>query len=304
MNKIFIIGLFSAIILGVIFPFGDKIQFMLTIVLSVLLFFNFYEIDFKLAYFLKKEIFLGLVFCLVILPAMIFFLTRGLSIEFRLGLFLIAITPTAIGSSIIVRIIKGDVNYSVAYTVIYNFLSIIAYPVLLKVFFNNENIVIPVQNIVVNLSIIIIIPFILATVAKRAGFLKKTFGLMSKYVSYLFFLVIYIAVSTSVLNLKGISFFTLLTIVFFTVIIAVLYFLSGFLLGKDLNYRKTMSVSMGQKNTGLCILVTMTNFSPLASIPATVYIIVHHLINSFLIFFYNKVLIKDKGQSTDGDFNT
>jgi predicted Na+-dependent transporter len=47
---------------------------------------------------------------------------------------------------------------------------------------------------------------------------------------------------------------------------------------------------MGQKNTGLCILVTMTNFSPIAAIPATIYIIVHHLINSLLIFIYNKVI--------------
>ena len=290
MNKIFIAGLFAAIILGIIFPFGDRISFVLTALLAILLFFNFYDIDFNFKHFIKKEFFIGLVFCLVVLPILVFFMTKSLQIEFRLGLFLIAVTPTAIGSSIIVKLVKGDVNFSVAYTVIYNFLSIAAYPVLLKIFFGNSEVAIPVTNIIINLSIIILIPFILATVLKKTGFINKIISRVSKFVSYFFLLVIYIAVSSSVQNLKGISPVSLIVIIAFTFAVALLYFLSGLILGKGLYNKKTMSISMGQKNTGLCILVTMTNFSPISAIPATIYIIVHHLINSVLIFIFNRIL--------------
>jgi bile acid:Na+ symporter, BASS family len=295
MNKIFISGIFLAIILGIVFPFGDKIKFLISILLAIILFFNFYEIDFKIKNFLKIELLIGMIAGIIILPLPVFFLSKSLLISFRIGLFLIAITPTAIGASIMVKMLNGDTVFSTAYTVFINFLSIIYFPLLLHIYFGNENVNIPFFNIFINLSQIIIIPFIISYIMKKIKFADNVLSKISKFINYLFLIVVYIAVSSSVLNIKNISLINLLFITFFTVLVAILYFTAGFILGRNFQLRKTLSSCMGQKNTGLCILVAITNFNPITSIPATVYIIVHHIINVLLIMIYNgKYFKKDK----------
>jgi predicted Na+-dependent transporter len=288
MKKYFILFIFAAIILGLIFPFGDKVKFIMPFLLSTLLFFNFFELKFELKNFFKIEILYNLIFVLGLLPIAVFFLSQSLSMPFRIGLFLIAITPTAIGSSIMVKMLGGDISYAIASTVFYNFLSIISYPFLLHLYFGNSIAKIPVIDILLNLVMILFIPFIIAIILKQIDVLKKYISKASKISNYLFIFIIYIAVSSSALNLRKTNPGELAIVALFTLGIAVIYFATGFLLGKNFEYRKTLASCMGQKNTGLCIWVSLANFTPLVAVPATIYIIVHHLINALLLALFAK----------------
>ncbi|HOV14702.1 MAG TPA: bile acid:sodium symporter, partial [Spirochaetota bacterium] len=151
MRKYFILFLLSSIVLGIVFPFGEKIKFILPYLLSTLLFFNFLDIDFKLKDVFKIELIYSFVAGTLIFPLLLFFFTLNLDTNFRIGLFLIAITPTAIGSSIIVKLIGGRVDLSIVITVINNFLSIVSYPIMLKIFFNNKTTKVDFFNIFINL---------------------------------------------------------------------------------------------------------------------------------------------------------
>ncbi|OHD10130.1 MAG: hypothetical protein A2Z98_01370 [Spirochaetes bacterium GWB1_27_13] len=294
MKKTFIITILISIILGLIFPFGDKIKFLLPILLSILLFFNFYEVNFNLKDFLRLEMLYFLIFGLGVLPFIIFVSTFFLPQDFRLGLFLIAITPTAIGASVVVRLLGGNIPFTIANTVFYNFLSIISYPLLLNIYFNKVESSVPVKQIFFNLLTMILLPFIISTIFKRIKIIKPFFSKVSKYINFLFIFIVFIAISSSAIYLRKTQFNILIIVILLTIVVAVLYFLTGFLLGKNIEYKKTLMSCLGQKNTGICIWIALSNFQPIVAISATLYIVIHHTINVILIYIFSRTNKKKK----------
>jgi predicted Na+-dependent transporter len=76
------------------------------------------------------------------------------------------------------------------------------------------------------------------------------------------------------------------------VLIAAGLYTLGWVLGKSLESKKTLAITMGHKNISLCIWLALSNFDPLAAIPPTAYIITQHIFNSLLIFIFSR---QDKG---------
>ena len=201
---------------------------------------------------------------------------------------LIAIAPTAIGSSIIVRLVGGRVDISVFITIISNFLSIFYYPILLKLYFGNNGITISLLNIFTTLLLVIIVPFLFSLIIKQFSLIVYKLKVISNYVYTLFVVIVYIAISSARGGFKQKSFIELVTIFAITTLIAGVYYLSGFFLSKNLETKRVLC-QLWVKNTGLCIWIAISNFSPITAIPATIYVVVHHLINSLLLIkFKNK----------------
>nr|HPO49354.1 bile acid:sodium symporter [Spirochaetota bacterium] len=294
MNKYFIIFLLSSIFLGIILPFGNLLKPALPFFLGTLLFFSFIDIDFNFKSFFRIEILYSSLVTFVIAPAILFFATQNLDINYRIGLFLIAITPTAIGASIIVKITKGQFDFSIILTIFNNFISILAYPLLLKIYFNDDSTKVDFFSIFISLFMVITIPFFLSLITKKSYILRSKMKKASKYINFLFILVVYIAISSASHNFRDRNLSELLTIFPITFCIALTYFAAGFFLGKDIEIKKTLSSCMGQKNTGLCIMVALSNFSPLTAIPAAMYIIIHHLINAFIIYKFSSPFFYEK----------
>lgn len=295
MKKFYILFIFASIAIGLIYPQGEKIKFLLPYFLGASIFLNFYSIDISFRKFFRIEILYYFVITLILAPTIIFFLTSGLDINLRLGFVLIAITPVGIGSSIVVKIIDGDMELSLTNIFFFNMFAIVSYPLLIKIFFYKNAVEVPFTNILSNLLFIILIPYILSIIFKKTGFLKNTIKTASKYTNYILIAVIYIAVSSSADKIRQFDFKMLLGVFLVTFAIALSYFIIGFILGKDLKIKKTLSVSFGQKNTGLALLISLLNFSPVTSIPTTIYIIIHHLLNATLIFISGKSAAKKDG---------
>ncbi len=289
MKKYFVLYLLGSIVLGLLFPFGEKIKFILPFLLSILLFFNFLEIDINLKKIFRIEILYFFIIGLGIIPFLVYISTLKFDIYLRVGFLLIAIAPTAIGSSIIVRLVGGRVDISVFITIISNFLSIFYYPILLKLYFGNNGITISLLNIFTTLLLVIIVPFLFSLIIKQFSLIVYKLKVISNYVYTLFVVIVYIAISSARGGFKQKSFIELVTIFAITTLIAGVYYLSGFFLSKNLETKKSLMSTMGQKNTGLCIWIAISNFSPITAIPATIYVVVHHLINSLLLIkFKNK----------------
>ncbi|HOF01669.1 MAG TPA: bile acid:sodium symporter [Spirochaetota bacterium] len=297
MKKFYILFIFASIAVGLIYPQGERIKFLLPYFLAASIFLNFYSIDISVRKFFRIEILYYFVITLILAPTIIFFLTSGLDINLRLGFVLIAITPVAISSSIVVKIIDGDMELSLTNILFFNLFSIISYPLLIKIFFYKDAVEVPFKNILANLFFIILIPYILSIIFKKSGILKKTISAACKYTSYILIALIYIAVSSSADKIRQFEFKMLAGVFLITFTIALFYFAVGFILGKNLKTKKTLSVSFGQKNTGLTLLISLLNFSPVASIPATIYIISHHLLSAILIFISGKISSKKEEEA-------
>ena len=286
MKKFFLPLLFTGIILGILFPGGQALKPVLPILLGILLFFNFYTIDIRWAHFLRKEILIYLLIVLGIMPALVVMTTTFLPQEFRLGIFLAAISPAAVSGSIVVGIIGGSLELSIANTVIFNLLSPFSYTLLTNLYFDTSDLQVSSEQIILKLILLIGLPFGASMGCKQIAFLTKPLHKLAAYTRFLFIFIVFMAVSASSQELRHIPFQDLAGVVVVTFLVAALFYASGLLLGKDDLAKRALAVNIGQKNNSLCIWLALSNFGPLTAIPATVYIIVQHILNSVLIFHF------------------
>ena len=288
MKKFFLPLLFSAIILGILVPEGQYLKPILPWLLSTLLFFNFYTIDFKIRHCLKREVIFYLICVLGLAPALIFVTTRQVSYPFRLGIFLAAISPAAISSSIVVRMLKGSIELSIANIVLSNLLSPFSYSLLLRLYFTNNILNIAFKPIIVKLMLFVFVPFLCSLVLKKMTSFTPYLQRFSAYMNLLFMVIVFIAISSSSKNLRTVSGGELVVVILFSLIVAMIFYSIGFLLGTSPTSKKALSINMGHKNQSLCIWLALSNFDPLTAIPATVYLIIHHFINLLLLFLFSR----------------
>ncbi|MDY0095170.1 MAG: bile acid:sodium symporter [Candidatus Vecturithrix sp.] len=284
MNKLFLPILFTAITLGILFPGGEALKPILPVLLGILLFFNFYTIDIRWAHFLRKEIALYALIVLGILPALVVTTTQFLPVPFQVGIFLTTISPAAVSGSIVVGIIGGSLELSIANTVIFNLLSPFSYAILTNAYFNARDLQVSSGEIILDLILLIGIPFGLSMLCKKIAILSRPLHKLSTYTRWLFIFIVFMAISASSRQLRHIHFQELASVIGVIFLIVAIFYASGLLLGKDDRTKRALAVNMGQKNNSLCIWLALSNFGPLAAIPATVYIIMQHIFNSLLIF--------------------
>lgn len=288
MKKIFIPLLFLTVVIALIFPKGSDYKFLIPYFLSLLFFFNFYAIKFEFKSVLNLELLIYVAVVLIVNPIIVYFSSFMLDYEFRIGLFLIAISPTAIASPIIIKYLKGNLEFSVTNIIVFNLLSPLSYTLLLKLFFRDSQFDISIYKIVSSLTIIVFIPFVLATVVKKITPQNRVLLKISHYAGFLFLATVYLSVSSSALELRAVEPAQLARLFAYVIGAALILYTAGFVFGKNVESKKTLAVSMGQKNTALCIWIALFNFSPLAAIPPTIYIIVHHSINTIVMLFFQQ----------------
>jgi BASS family bile acid:Na+ symporter len=83
------------------------------------------------------------------------------------------------------------------------------------------------------------------------------------------------------------SLFTLLIIALISLVLCILNFGVGALLGGPRNWQEA-SQSLGQKNLSFVIWIALTFINPLVAMGPTFYILYHHLYNSWSIYRFEK----------------
>ncbi len=283
------LGILGAVLTGLLFPDTFNFKKIIPFFLALLLYFSFIKLDFKIKHFVRKEIFYYPLIIYLIAPLLVFILFRNINQDLLIGLILITITPTAIGSPVIIAMVKGDRELNIIHVLLANIVSPLSYSILLLLFFSKDNVQIPIYSIIIKIIFIIILPIILALAFKRINWLSKNSIKIGKYFSpFAFITIICVAVSSSAGKLYAIPGSQALLILIMTGSIALLLYSTGFLLSKDPKIRKTLALCMGHKNTALCVWIAIANFSSLTVLPAIVYIIFHHSINAFLIWKFHK----------------
>ncbi len=282
--------LILAIIVGYFIPFLAFFRPIVSWCLMFLLFSSFLSLELKIHRFFRKELLLFPIMNWLILPLVVFYISRFLSIDYRIGLFLIIITPPALGSPIIVRLARGDVEFSVANLVVFNLLSPVVYAILPGLFFSQISEIASPFSVFKSVALYIFIPLLLSLIS-RQFFSFKNFILQKtdpfKGVIQLF--MIAVVVSSSSAQIKALPIAEAIIIFSFTLVISFIYYLTGFLIcRRNSNLKYTCPVTSGYKNTLLSIITGLTNFNPVVALPSIFYLISHHVWNGLIIYLANK----------------
>jgi predicted Na+-dependent transporter len=285
MKKFLSLGIVIAIVLGFIFQIDPKYKFLVPLVLAFIMFFNFLKVEFEWKKFIRWELIITILSIFVVIPVLVWLITWRVETQIRLGLMLIAITPSAIASPVIVSILNGDTSLAIANTVVTNLMSPFIYPAMLMLLYSGEEVSVDGLQILIKLLLLIGLPFILAQVVKVFKKIHDTLEKAVTVVNLLYIAIVFIAVSTSSSHFNLDSPLQLMLVIALSGMIAILLYLIGFISGRSKEGRMTMAVCNGQKNTALCVWLVIAHFPGPAVLPCIIYIIMHHMINAVMIFY-------------------
>lgn len=277
--------LILAIFVGFFMPFLSFFRPVVSWMLMFLLFSSFLNLDFKIHKFLRKELIIFPLLCWIILPFILVNLTHFLSIDFRIGFFLILITPPALGSPIIVRLAKGDLEFSIANLVIYNLLSPFVYAILPGLFFKETIGASSAFTVFKSVALYIFIPLILSIPVKKTKIVKSfILDKIDPFKGIIQLFMIAVVVASSVKQINSLEFKQALIIFLSTFILSFILYLLGYLLCfSSKKERLTCAISSGHKNTLLSIVTGMSNFNLIVTLPTVFYLISHHIWNGLVI---------------------
>ena len=261
--------------------FSDWIQYFL----MVMLFFAFLDIEFKfqksVLWVLLANVMVAFVAYIVLLP---------FSLMLALAGFMTAIAPTAIAAPVIIGFIQREVEYVVASVVLTNIASAIVVPIALP-FLIGAEIQISVWEVLQPVLLVMFVPLMLAQLVKVLPVAAQGFIRKGKAISFPFWLINLFIISAKasdfLLKDNTDSLAILGVIAVISLVICIVNFSVGALLGGHSHGREA-SQALGQKNLSFVIWIALTFINPLVALGPMVYILYHHIFNSWVIYQFEK----------------
>src|SRR5688572_10517868 len=296
-GKVF--GLLATMALGALFPQVHVFSFLIQYLLMAMLFFAFLDIKFKLQTFQPS------VLWVLLANLGVGFLSYALLISFdqtfALTAFMTAVAPTAIAAPVIMSFIKGKIEYVVAAVLVTNVSSAIIIPIALPFLIDTQAHICPgglcqgleisVWGVLKPVLIVMFVPLILAQLVSRLSAGTQDFLRKGKRFSFPIWLLNLFLISANASNFlrneNTDSLSTLLVIALISLVLCVVNFGLGALLGGQQNWQEA-SQSLGQKNLSFVIWIALTFINPLVAMGPTFYILYHHLYNSWSIYQFEK----------------
>ena len=279
------LSLLLAMLVGALVPkatvFSDWIQYLL----MVMLFFAFLDIEFKF----QKSV-LWVLVANVAIAFIAYIMLAPFNLMLALAAFMTAIAPTAIAAPVIISFIQREVEYVVASVVLTNIASAVVVPVALPFLIGTE-IQISIWEVLKPVLIVMFVPLILAQSVKSLPLASQGFIRKGKVVSFPIWLINLFLISAKasdfLRNDNTDSLATLGIIAVVSLVICIVNFGVGGLLGGRSHGREA-SQSLGQKNLSFVIWIALTFINPLVALGPMVYILYHHIFNSWLIYRFER----------------
>jgi len=285
-SKVF--GLLATMLLGALLPQFHTFSFLIQYLLMAMLFFAFLDIEFKPETFQKSV--LWVLFANVVVAFISYAALASYDITLAMAAFLTAIAPTAIAAPVIIGFIKGEIEYVVTAVLITNVSSALIIPLALP-YLLGVGVQISVREVLQPVLIVMFVPLILARIASRLSPGTQDFIRKGKSFSFPIWLINLFIISANASNFLRTenpnSTFTLVIIAIISLVICIVNFGVGALLGGRRNWQEA-SQSLGQKNLSFVIWIALTFINPLVAMGPTFYILYHHLYNSWSIYQFEK----------------
>jgi BASS family bile acid:Na+ symporter len=279
------LSLLFAMLIGALVPqayvFSDWIQYLLI----VMLFFAFLDIEFKF----QKSV-LWILLANVTIAFIAYIALAPFNLMLALAAFMTAIAPTAIAAPVIISFIQREVEFVVASVVLTNIASAVVVPIVLPFLIGTE-IQISIWEVLKPVLVVMFVPLILAQLVKSLPLAAQGFIRKGKVVSFPIWLINLFIISARasdfLRNDNTDSFSTLGIIAFVSLIICVINFGIGALLGGRSHWQEA-SQSLGQKNLSFVIWIALTFINPLVALGPMFYILYHHIYNSWSIYRFER----------------
>lgn len=277
-----------AIILGVLFPQGHRITYLIQYSLMIMLFFAFLGTQVHWKIFNRSHFVIAL--CNVILPLVFYFVVLPFGKLLALTAFVCSIPPTAAAAPVLAQFMRTDISYVTAAVIISNPLIAITIPIILPF-------LMPVDEPVTILQVlgpvckVVGVPLILASIVKAVS-PKATIKILTvKMVAfYLFLFNVWLGCGNATHFLQtnsDIEKIFLLEVVILSALICVGTFKLGEYIGPK---EKPLagSLALGRKNTMFGLWIALTFVNPLVALGPISYIIMQNAYNSYQIMMVEK----------------
>jgi BASS family bile acid:Na+ symporter len=282
------LGLLLAMLLGALLPRAHFFTFLIQYFLMIMLFFAFLDIEFKPEKFQKSVIWILLANTAVAFS--VYWLLAPFDLMLALSAFMTAIAPTAIAAPVIIGFIHREIEYVVAAVLITNLSSAVIVPLALP-FLTGADVQISVWEVLQPVLVVMFVPLILALLVSRLSPETREFIRKGKTISFPIWLANLFIISANASNFlrneNSDSTFSLLLVALTSLVICILNFSLGALLGGRRHWQEA-SQSLGQKNLSFVIWIALTFINPLVAMGPMFYIVYHHVYNSWSIYRFEK----------------
>lgn len=285
-SKVF--GLLVTMMIGALLPQFHTFSFLIQYLLMAMLFFAFLDVEFKPEAFQKSVIWILLANVAVAFIG--YAVLASFDMVLALTAFMTAIAPTAIAAPVIIGFIQGKIEYVVTAVLFTNIASAVIIPLTLP-FLLGAEVQISVWEVLQPVLIVMFVPLILARLASHLPARTQKIIRTGKQFSFPLWLVNLFIITANASNFlrneNSNSAFTLVTIALISLVLCIVNFGVGALLGGRRNWQEA-SQSLGQKNLSFVIWIALTFINPLVAMGPTFYILYHHLYNSWSIYQFEK----------------
>ena len=251
--------------------------------------------DFKRAFSRYPIILLGLVLQFGLMPFIAWQLSllAGLSIAITTGMVLVGSVSGGTASNVICYLCKGDVALSITLTAISTCLAVVATPLLVFAYLN-QTIEIPVQNMMLSIFQVVILPVGLGVLLNRyvpiAVIPFKKLG--ADIAICVICIIIAIIVALNHDDLASISPLIIGLVILHNISGLILGYLTTFLITRDLKVSKTIAIEVGMQNSGLAVALAVKFFGQTAALPGALFSVVHNITGSLLASYWSKTSTK------------
>ena len=274
--------LLSIYILAGIFDYGAHLSFLIRYVLMALLFFSFLKVKNVGKPDIQRVA--SILFFMFFIGTISYFLLVNLYRDLAVSIFMVAITPTALASIVMIDILGGDKSHAASNVLVTNVFIIFMLPLLMPLLVQNIAFSV-VLEVMQATFITFFAPFIAAFVVKLS--LPRFTRVAATYNIgfYAWATLMYLSVSKSVYFLKcnkNIGSSEVIILILIVVIICIMNFAIGRIIGgKKLSLES--SLALGHKNNGFSVWFCLAYINPLVALGPALYVLFQNLYLIFLV---------------------
>ena len=284
-----------AMLLGVIgFNWFYTLMNVVVFTVSIMFFIAYCSLDFRRLRVTRVNIIMLILHVVLILASYLLAKWLFSDIEAK-GVLLCVLCPTAASSSAIVIILGGNKEISITHIILDSFLVALLAPLILSYIEpqNDFSYILSVLDILKKVGPLILVPFICAVLCKR---LRPKLALkIAEYnwTSLIFWsislIVIFASTTHTIVYAKKEDAQDIILMFIVSLIVCLLQFAIGKIIGKRLHQTIAFTQGVSQKNTSIGVWLAHTYLSnPLSIIFSAAYSLWQNLINTWQVYYYEK----------------
>ncbi len=221
---------------------------------------------------------------------LLFYLLRPIDPLLAQGAMMCVMAPTAISAAVITGMLRGNVAWVIAFSLVSNFTAAILTPVIFTLVTKRETFgfFASFWPMFVQLSALLLLPLLVAIIIRRAA---PNFAMTLRAVPGVSFLLwtLALAIVTGktlhfLVQQQNGDYLLEIVIAFAALIVCLMQFVIGRKLGARFDESVATGQSLGQKNTVLAIWMAQTYLHPMAAVGPGAYILWQNMVNSYQLW--------------------